>query len=213
MLKPAAPFVLAAAVAVAAFLPARALAIEEPEFKVTQVFDTFELRQYPPFLVAETVVPGPADEAGSQAFPILAGYIFGKNKGEKKMDMTAPVTTSPSPQAPVKLAMTAPVTQVPDAAGFTVQFVMPKGYTLATLPEPLDSRVKLREVPARRLAVLRYSGSWSQSGYESHLATLRAGLAQHGLTPRGEPVFSRYNGPFTLWFMRRNEIWLELAPG
>ena len=201
-----APFLAAASVAFAALLPAVARAIEEPDFQVTQVFEDFELRLYPPFLVAETVVPGPADEAGNQAFPILAGYIFGKNKGEKKLEMTAPVS-----QEPVKLEMTAPVTQAATAGGFRVQFVMPKGYTLATLPEPLDPRVTLREMPARRLAVLRYSGGWSQSAYETQLGRLKAGLAKHGIAWRGEPVFSRYNGPFSLWFMRRNEIWLELA--
>jgi len=212
MFKTTAPLVplapLLAAFAMAAFLPATAGAVEEPEFQVTQVFDTFELRLYPPYFVAETVVPGPADDAGSQAFPILAGYIFGKNKGERKLEMTAPVT-----QAPVKLDMTAPVTQAATAGGYRVQFVMPKGYTLDTLPQPLDPRVTLRQVPAQRMAVIRYSGSWSQGAYESHLATLKAGLAQHGLASRGEPVFSRYNGPFSLWFMRRNEIWLELAGG
>ena len=107
--------------------------IEQPKFTVLQTTDVFEIRKYEPYVVAEVVVAGPATEAGNNAFPILAGYIFGKNKGERKFDMTAPVTQT-AVSAPVKLEMTAPVTQTPAAEGFLVQFMMPGAYTLATLP-------------------------------------------------------------------------------
>ena len=183
-------------------------AIEEPTYTVVQKTEAFEVRQYAPYLVAEVVVPGPASEAGGQGFNLLGGYIFGKNKGERKLEMTAPVTQTP---APVKLEMTAPVTQAATTGGFLVQFVMPKGYTLATLPEPVDARVKLREVPGSRLAVIRFSGSWSQSTYEENLQTLRQALSAAGLATTGEPVSSRYNSPFSLPFLRRNEIWLTLG--
>ena len=187
-------------------------AIEEPTYSVVQKTEQFEVRQYEPYLVAEVVVPGPVSEAGSQGFSLLGGYIFGKNKGERKLEMTAPVTqTTIDPPAPVKLEMTAPVTQAATPSGFLVQFVMPKGYTLTTLPEPLDARVKLREVPANRVAVIRFSGSWSQSLYAEKLQTLRGALAAAGMATVGEPVSSRYNSPFSLPFLRRNEIWLNLV--
>ena len=185
-------------------------AIDEPTFSVVQKTDVFEVRQYAPYCVAEVVVPGPASAAGNQGFGLLAGYIFGKNKGERKLEMTAPVTQTAAPAAPVKLDMTAPVTQAATQGGFLVQFVMPKGYTLATLPEPLDARVKLREVPASRVAVIRFSGSWSQSTYEENLQSLRQALTAAGLATTGEPVSSRYNSPFSLPFLRRNEVWLNL---
>ena len=186
-------------------------AIDEPSYTVVQKTDVFEVRQYAPYFVAEVVVPGPASEAGSQGFSLLGGYIFGKNKGERKLEMTAPVTQTPLPaQPPIKLEMTAPVTQAATRGGFLVQFVMPKGYTLATLPEPLDARVKLREVPGSRVAVIRFSGSWSQSTFEENLQTLRQAVAAAGLATAGEPVSSRYNSPFSLPFLRRNEIWLNL---
>ena len=186
-------------------------AIEEPTYSVVQKTELFEVRQYEPYLVAEVLVPGPASQAGSQGFSLLGGYIFGKNKGERKLQMTAPVTQTPvEPPAPVKLEMTAPVTQAATPGGFLVQFVMPKGYTLATLPEPLDAKVKLREVPGNRVAVIRFSGSWSQSLYDEKLQTLRSAIAAAGLATDGEPVSSRYNSPFSLPFMRRNEIWLNL---
>ena len=184
-------------------------AIEEPTYSVVQKTEQFEVRQYTPYLVAEVVVPGPANEAGSQGFNLLGGYIFGKNKGERKLEMTAPVTQQAAP--PIKLEMTAPVTQAATPGGFLVQFVMPQGYTLATLPEPLDGKVKLREVPGNRVAVIRFSGSWSQSLYEEKLETLRGALSAAGMATVGEPVSSRYNSPFSLPFLRRNEVWLKLV--
>ncbi|MDP2004757.1 MAG: heme-binding protein [Rubrivivax sp.] len=190
-------------------LPAVSHAIEEPAYEVLRSIDGVELRQYAAYVVAEVVLDTTASDAGSQAFPLLAGYIFGKNKGEKKFAMTAPVTQAAA-SPPVKLEMTAPVTQARTAGGQRVQFVLPRGVTLASAPEPLDPRVQLREVPAERRAVIRYSGTWSQANYDEHLAQLQAALASAGLATQGEPVLARYNGPWTPWFMRRNEIWLAL---
>ena len=182
-------------------------AIEEPDYEVTKKMDKVELRQYAPYLVAEVVLQASAEDAGSQAFPILAGYIFGKNKGEQRLAMTAPVTQT---AAPVRMDMTAPVTQAAVAGGMRVQFVLPKGVTLATAPEPLDPRVQLRLVPVASWAVLRYSGSWSQANYLEHLAELKAALAAQGVATEGEPVLARYDAPIKPWFLRRNEIWLAL---
>lgn len=214
LLRPA-PLRLAVALALAllavlaAALPVRpAHATEEPDYEVVRTGPDFEIRQYGRYTVAEVVVPGPAGDAGNQAFPILAGYIFGKNKGERKFAMTAPVTQA---AVPVKMEMTAPVTQTAASGGFLVQFVLPRGVTVDAAPEPLDARVKLREVPPMRVAVIRYSGFWSASNYDEHLAKLQAALRAAGLAWTGEPVWSRFNGPMTPWFMRRNEIWLQLA--
>ncbi len=184
-------------------------ATEEPDFKVIRALENgIEIREYAAYLVAEVVVPGPASEAGNRAFPILAGYIFGKNKGARKFAMTAPVTQA---AVPVKLDMTAPVTQTAVADGFLVQFVLPKDVTLSTAPEPQDARIALRVVPSSHVAVIRYSGFWSDSNYNSHLAKLRSALGAANLAATGEAVYSRYNAPFTPWFMRRNEIWLRLS--
>lgn len=189
------------------------MAIEEPTYQVVQQLDGAEVRQYAPYIVAQVLVGGPADRAGNEAFPVLAGYIFGKNKGTRKFKMTAPVTQA---AVPMKLDMTAPVTQTEAPGGYLVQFVLPKDITLTTAPEPLDPRVQLREVPASRVAVIRYSGFWSQANYDEHLVKLEAALRAAKLPWAGEPTLSRYNAPFTPWFLRRNEIWLTLqapAPG
>jgi hypothetical protein len=182
-------------------------ATEEPQYTVIQQHEGIEVRSYAPYLVAEVVVPGPADAAGNQGFRILAAYIFGKNKGERRIQMTAPVTQSPEPRS---IAMTAPVTQAATETGYVIQFKMPAEFTLDTLPEPLDPQVRLREVPGGRFAVIRYSGAWSEGNYSEHLAKLRQGVEAAGIRTRGEPIYARYDAPFVPWFMRRNEIWLQV---
>jgi hypothetical protein len=182
-------------------------AIEEPSYKVLKKYTQFEVREYAPYIVAEVTVPGPADEAGNKAFEYLGGYIFGKNKGAKKIEMTAPVSQQ---QAPIKIEMTVPVIQKPVDKEFVVQFTMPKEFTMDTLPEPNNPKVKLRPVPSQHFAVIRYSGSWSQSLYEEKLAELKKALQTEGIKTQGEAIFSRYNAPFSIPFFRRNEIWLEV---
>ncbi len=206
--KRAAAWLAALSALVLFALPMPSLATQEPDYTLVRQWEGVEIRDYPAYAVAEVVVPGPATEAGNQAFPILAGYIFGKNKGERKFAMTAPVTQV---AVPVKLAMTAPVTQAAAPGGFLVQFVLPKGVSAASAPEPTDARVMLREVAPNRVAVIRYSGLWSEANYSEHLAKLQSALRDADLAWAGEPVYSRYDPPFMPWFMRRNEIWLHLA--
>ena len=197
---------LAAAACLPLVSPA-AHAIEEPSYTVERKLGEVEIRAYAPYVVAEVVVPGPADSAGNRAFPLLAGYIFGRNKGEREMAMTAPVTQT---AAPMKMEMTAPVTQTAAEGGYVVQFVLPREVTIDRAPEPLDPRVKVREVPAARWATITFSGLWSPDNYERHLAQLREGVAGAGLQVQGDPMWSRYDAPWKPWFLRRNEIWLSL---
>jgi hypothetical protein len=184
------------------------MAIEEPAYEVIRKIGTVEVREYSPYVVAEVLISAAASDAGNAAFPILAGYIFGKNKGQKKFAMTAPVTQSAKP---MKLKMTAPVTQSATQGGFVVQFVLPRGVTLESAPEPLDARVKLRAVPAHPVAVIRFSGFWSDANYNKHLAELQQVLRSANETWSGEPVYARYDAPFMPWFLRRNEIWLDVG--
>ena len=188
-----------------------AQAIEQPRDRVEQVLapESIEVRRYEPYIVAEVVVPGPAEQAGNQGFSYLGGYIFGRNKGDRKIAMTAPVVQTPQP---VKIAMTAPVAQTPLEGGqsFAVQFMMPSSFTMETLPEPLDPRVSLKPVAPQRVVAITYSGTWSQANYDEHLAKLRSAAQSAGLKTEGEPVYARYNGPWVPWFIRKNEIWLTV---
>jgi len=183
------------------------MAVDEPRYHVIRAESAFELRRYEPYLVAETIVDSSAADAGNEGFRILAAYIFGANQGSRKIEMTAPVA-----QLPVRIAMTAPVTQATNGSGggYAVRFAMPHGSTLASLPVPDDARVVLRVVPERTVAVARYSGTWSQARYGEHLQALQGALAQAGLKYHGEPQWARYDPPWMPWFLRRNEIWLEL---
>jgi hypothetical protein len=188
-----------------------AMAIEKPRHEVLERRDGYEVRQYAAYLVAETEVEASQAEAGNEGFRRLAGFIFGKNDGGRKLEMTAPVTQAPG----TKLEMTAPVTQAPAGGApdrWVVRFVMPSAFTLDTLPRPLDARVALREVPARRVAVLSYSGTWSTERYAEHEARLLAALRRDGLTPAGPAEWARYDPPWMPWFLRTIEVQVPLAP-
>jgi hypothetical protein len=188
------------------------MAIEKPQYRVVQELQGIEVREYSPYLVAETEVSGSREEAGNAGFRLLAGYIFGKNRGEKKIAMTAPVVQ----QGGARIAMTAPVSQQEKldrgASTWVIQFMMPSEYARDALPEPLDPAIRFREVPARRVAALRYSGTWSETRYLEKLAELRASMEKEGLRAVGEPVWARYDPPFMPWFLRTNEILIEVAP-
>jgi hypothetical protein len=203
--------------------PAVLMATEEPSHRIVETYPEFELRRYEPYLAAETVVDADFDKAGNRAFGILADYIFGKNRGgEQRIEMTAPVTQQPAgggQRKGLKIEMTAPVTQQPamptsgtatKADRYVVQFIMPQQFTMETLPEPLDSRVELREVPARLMAVRRYSGRWTKENYREEERKLLEAVKERGYQPVGAPVYARYNSPFSLWFMRRNEVMVEV---
>jgi hypothetical protein len=183
------------------------MAIEEPKFKVISQVDEIEIRQYEPMLVAETLVNSDFEKSGSQAFRILADYIFGNNQSQTKISMTAPVTQSSSE----KIEMTAPVGMSKKGEGYLIQFTMPQKYTLATIPKPNDPRVQLTEIPARKIAVFGYSGSWSEERYQDKLSHFKDLLQKNKLKSVGEPVFARFNSPFMIWFLRRNEIWIQLT--
>ena len=160
-------------------------------------------------VVAQVPVNDSADPAGNRAFPILAGNICGKHKGARKYEMTAPVTQAASSVQP---EMTAAVTQAAVAGGCLVQFVLRKSAALASALEPIDPQVQLRDVPSRRLGVMRCSGFCSQNNCEEHLGKLDAALRAAQVAWTGEPTLSRHDAPFTPWFKRHNEIWLSLAP-
>jgi len=184
-----------------------AMANEMPKYSIVQRLDDVEVRDYPGFIVAETTVGGDRGSAGKEAFGRLGGYIFGNNRGKAKIAMTAPVMQAAKGET---IAMTAPVTQSGSDAGWVVQFMMPSAYTLATLPEPTDARVTLRQLPARRFVALRYSGTWSEANYNEHLQALRAAVAREHLQVTGDPVWARYDPPFKPWFLRTNEILLAV---
>ncbi len=198
---------VAAAAIGAAVWGSAAGAVEEARYTVVASADPIEVRDYPAMIVAEVETDGDRKQAINDGFRLLAGYIFGGNTARDKVAMTAPVTQERSE----KVAMTAPVTQQPDGEHWRVRFVMPAGYTLETLPVPNDPAVSLEAVPAKRFAVIRFSGRATPPELERRLQALRAFMKEGKLEPRGEPVYAFYNPPWTLPFLRRNEIMIEVA--
>ena len=186
------------------------MAYEKRAYEVESSDGDFSVRAYAPAVVAETIVDEPFEDAGSTAFRILVAYIGGENETRESIDMTAPVTQEARSQ---KIDMTAPVTQERSEAGYRFTFLMPSEYTLETLPRPRDPRVRLALEPGGRFAAIRYSGFWSRSRYEKHLAELEAWMSERGLEAEGVPVWARYDPPFMPWFWRTNEILVPLTDG
>ena len=185
-----------------------AMATEEAPYTVIKTDNIFELREYAPQVLAEIIVDGDLEGAGSKAFRPLFRYISGDNKSRGKIDMTAPVSQE---QTGEKISMTAPVSQQSVQGKWAVSFMMPASYTMENLPTPDDPNIKLRQIPARRVAAVRYSGFWSEKKFLRYKQELENWIAANNLKIIGEPVWARYNPPFTLWFLRRNEILIPIA--
>lgn len=194
---------MAGAIAIVVF-GGEGMAYESPTYRVVDRFGEIEIREYESYLVAETTVDGDLEGAGNRGFRVLAKYIFGDNQGKRKIAMTAPVSQEVAEGS--KISMTAPVTQEKSGDKYTIRFMMPAEYSREELPEPNDPRIAIREIPARSLAAVRYSGTWSKRNYQKHLDQLIATLAAEGYQSVGEPIWARYNPPFMPWFLRRNEI-------
>jgi hypothetical protein len=176
--------------------PAMAQTVSEPPYTVVKQEPPFEVRDYGALTVAETLVEGDFDIAGSQGFRRVAGYIFGKNqntRGESE-----------------KIAMTAPVTMEAQNQQWRLHFVMPQGLTLGNLPRPIDASVQLRELPAQRVAAVRFSGLTTAASIERQTQLLKDWLVRNHLAFDDRPQVARYNDPFTLPWNRRNEILIPL---
>ncbi len=180
--------------------------VEQPKYRVILSDKNIELREYAPMLLAEVEVSGERKEAIKQGFKMLADYIFGNNVSKTKMEMTAPVTS----ELNEKLAMTAPVMQQGQGDKWKVRFVMPAGYTLDTLPKPNSSSVNLISIPAKRFVVIHFSGLAAEDNIQLHTEELKAYISEQNLKTIGSPVLAFYNPPWTLPFLRRNEVMIEV---
>jgi hypothetical protein len=188
---------------------AKAMAIEKPNYTVVMSEDKFEVREYPPMMLAEVKVTGNRDQAANRGFRKLAAFIFGDNTPNSKIAMTAPVMQKPESQ---KIAMTAPVMQTPNADGkWTVNFMMPSEYSMETLPKPTDSDIRIYMSEPYRTVSIRFSGRGKMKNLNKHQAKLDEFVAAQGLKIVGGPEYAFYNAPFVPPFLRRNEVHYRLA--
>ncbi len=199
-------FLQLAVLVVASFSGTIMSQVEQPKYTLLESQGEIEIREYSPMIVAEVDVRGERMKALNQGFRLIADYIFGNNLSSRKVPMTAPVTQ----EAGEKIAMTAPVTQDGSGDTWKVRFVMPMDYTLATLPEPKNQDVHLIAIPAKRVAVIRFSGFNTERNIKTHREALLKYIADQHLSVVGQPTTAFYNPPWTLPFQRRNEIMIEL---
>lgn len=185
------------------------MATEEAKYNIVIKDGAFELREYAPQLLAEVNMTGSIEEAGDRAFRPLFNYISGENQSQADIAMTAPVGLQAASE---EIAMTAPVGQEKRGTNeWAVSFMMPDSYTIETLPRPTNPDITIREVPARRMAAVRYSGRWTGEKYYTNLEKLTRWIAEQKLIITGEPVWARYNAPFVPWFLRRNEVLIPVT--
>lgn len=180
--------------------------VEQAKYDVVETHGTIEIRDYSPMIVAEVSVSGDREEAISAGFRMIADYIFGNNISSQKVAMTAPVIEEPSE----KIAMTAPVTQQGGEGVWLVRFVMPSSYTMETLPKPNNAEVILNEIAGKRFAVIRFSGLPKPDSLEKQSRQLEAFIQEKKLQSVSEPTYAFFNPPWTLPFLRRNEVMIEI---
>ena len=175
---------------VTSVMTTQAIAIEEPVYQVEKAWEPeqIEIRAYAPRIMAVTGM----NEDSDSGFRVLAGYIFGGNAEEQKIAMTAPV-------------------QQTMAGEKEMAFMMPAEYALKDLPQPEDQRVSFREAPAYTAAVIQFSGWASAEKADENWQQLRRFLITKGIDITGEPTLNQYNPPWSLPFMRRNEIIVPVA--
>jgi hypothetical protein len=181
--------------------------VEEPKYKVVEKDGDIEFRDYAPMIVAEAEVSGDQNKALGEGFRVIADYIFGNNASSQKVAMTAPVTQ----QRSEKIAMTAPVTQQSEGGSGRVRFVMPAGYTLQTLPKPNNPAVTLKEIGSKRFVAIRFSGFAGAGNLARHAAELNTFVSARHLKTLAAPTYAFYDPPWTLPFLRRNEVMVEIA--
>lgn len=180
---------------------------EQPHYVVLQREGPVEIRRYDSRIAAQATVEGDEVAARSRGFRMIAGYIFGGNQGRTEIAMTSPVAQGKGQE----ISMTSPVSQSATLGGWTVQFFMPGKYRLADLPVPNDPAVKLVELPPETYAVQRFTGLGNPSTVARKSAELTAHLKARGKSSQGEPVVWFYDPPWTVPFLRRNEVALRVA--
>lgn len=188
-----------------------AMATEEPKFTLLEKDQSFELRLYEPKILAEVLVSGTMREASSKGFKLIADFIFGNNIAtsgkSEKISMTAPVLIEPHAE---KIFMTAPVNVEQSGVGWKVNFVMPSQYTLETLPKPNNPVVKIKPISAKKFAVIQFSGLVDEEKMAKKVNDLEQWISTKQLKVVGNAELARYNPPWTLPFLRRNEVLIEV---
>ena len=181
--------------------------VEVPAYKILKKEQNIEIRQYPPLIIAEVKTAGSRQASISDGFRILADFIFGNNEGEKQLSMNGPITQ----QEGIKIAMTAPVQQEKTDTEWAISFIMPSKFSIDTIPNPINDRIKIIQIPSKRYAVVTFSGRSTEENLTTHTNELEKYINGSNYSKAGNAKYAFYNPPWTLPFLRRNEIQFELT--
>ena len=180
--------------------------VEKPDYKVIQSEQNIEIRQYEPMIIAEVEVDGKREDAIGDGFRLLADYIFGNNTVQQVISMTAPVQQKENQN----IAMTAPVQQQSTGKSWRMSFVMPSKYSMDSLPVPNNNRVRLKEILTKKFVVIEFSGTNSNENVTEHENQLMNYIEANQIKINGSPKYAFYNPPWSLPFLRRNEVMIEI---
>ena len=180
--------------------------VEKPDYKVIQSEQNIEIRQYEPMIIAEVEVDGKREDAIRDGFRLIADYIFGNNTVEQNISMTAPVQQKENQ----KIAMTSPVQQQLAGKSWQISFVMPSKYNMDSLPVPNNNRVRLKKILTKKFVVIEFSGTNSNENVTEHENQLMNYIEANQIKIIGSPKYAFYNAPWTLPFLRRNEVMIEI---
>ena len=180
--------------------------VEVPAYKILKKEQNIEIRQYPPLIIAEVKTAGSRQASIGDGFRILADFIFGNNEGEKQLSMNGPVTQ----QEGIKIAMTAPVQQEKTDTEWAISFIMPSKFSIDTIPNPINDRIKIIQIPSKRYAVITFSGRSTEANLTKHTNELEIYMNGSSYSKVGNAKYAFYNPPWTLPFLRRNEVQFEI---
>jgi hypothetical protein len=177
--------------------------VEILNYQVLEKDGKFDIRQYEDYWVVRTEIDGEYRESTGEGFRLLFSYISGKNKQQEEIAMTGPVMQQEKGE---KIAMTGPVIQQKKGKRWTMEFVLPSKYNKLQPPEPLDPKVSIVKVPGYRAAAISYSGNLGEEKYNTKTRELLDIVNLKGLQPIGEPFSAGYDPPWTIPFLKRNEV-------
>ena len=180
--------------------------VEVPAYKILKKEQNIEIRQYPPLIIAEVKTAGSRQDSIGNGFRILADFIFGNNEGEKQLSMNGPITQ----QEGIKIAMTAPVQQEQTDTEWAISFIMPSKFSIDTIPNPINDRIKIIQIPSKRYAVITFSGRSTEANLTKHTNELEIYMNGSSYSKVGNAKYAFYNPPWTLPFLRRNEVQFEI---
>ena len=164
------------------------MAYEEAIYNIVYQNDVYEIRNYNDRLAIQVNY---TNQDGG--FRKLFRYISGSNIDSTKINMTIPAIQS-------------------NKNGIkTIQFLLPSNFTKKNAPAPLDKELELVVIEQGYYAVIKYSGLLTNKNFYKHRNILKDNLLIDNIEILNSAIRATYNRPFTLPFLRRNEVMFRVV--